>query len=193
MVDSPSVIRPARLYPSASKVRYWVQLAWAPVARYSANPSESSMSAPRPSPPPHSRTHRARPGRRQGKGRQIRPQADAHAAPAERGTEAACRRRDAAQRRSQLQRQPEHDFTVSRVKIIPRHPNWARHTMPTPTTRTLNPLPFNMLEPKRFEDLVRQLAYDFRHWQMLEATGRIRKRRGIRRARVRDHDRRCRY
>jgi hypothetical protein len=44
--------------------------------------------------------------------------------------------------------------------------------MPTPTTRTLNPLPFNMLEPKRFEDLVRQLAYDFRHWQMLEATGR---------------------
>lgn len=44
--------------------------------------------------------------------------------------------------------------------------------MPTPTTRTLNPLPFNVLEPKRFEDLVRQLAYDFRHWQMLEATGR---------------------
>jgi hypothetical protein len=44
--------------------------------------------------------------------------------------------------------------------------------MPTPTTRTLNPLPFNVLEPKRFEDLVRQLAYDFRRWRMLEATGR---------------------
>ena len=44
--------------------------------------------------------------------------------------------------------------------------------MPTTTTRTLNPLPFNALEPKRFEDLVRQLAYDFRRWRMLEATGR---------------------
>jgi len=43
--------------------------------------------------------------------------------------------------------------------------------MPT-TTRTLNPLPFDSLEPKRFEDLVRQLAYDFRRWRMLEATGR---------------------
>ena len=45
--------------------------------------------------------------------------------------------------------------------------------MPTPTTRTLNPLPFNVLEPKRFEDLVRQLAYGFRRWRMLEATGRM--------------------
>ena len=40
------------------------------------------------------------------------------------------------------------------------------------TTRTLNPLPFGDLEPKRFEDLVRALAYDFRKWRMLEATGR---------------------
>jgi hypothetical protein len=40
------------------------------------------------------------------------------------------------------------------------------------TTRTLNPLPFEALEPRRFEDLVRQLAYDFRNWQSLEATGR---------------------
>jgi hypothetical protein len=44
--------------------------------------------------------------------------------------------------------------------------------MPTVTTRTLNPLPFDALEPKRFEDLIRQLAYDFRPWRMLEATGR---------------------
>lgn len=44
--------------------------------------------------------------------------------------------------------------------------------MPTSTTRTLNPLPLDVLEPKRFEDLVRQLAYDFRPWRMLEATGR---------------------
>ena len=40
------------------------------------------------------------------------------------------------------------------------------------TTRTLNPLPFQDLEPKRFEDLVRQLLYDFRQWRVLEATGR---------------------
>jgi hypothetical protein len=44
--------------------------------------------------------------------------------------------------------------------------------MPITTTRTLNPLPFDSLEPKRFEDLIRQLAYDFRRWRMLEATGR---------------------
>ncbi|RTE92937.1 restriction endonuclease [Bradyrhizobium sp. LVM 105] len=41
-----------------------------------------------------------------------------------------------------------------------------------PVTRTLNPLPFNDLEPRRFEDLVRQLVYDFRPWLRLEATGR---------------------
>jgi Restriction endonuclease len=41
-----------------------------------------------------------------------------------------------------------------------------------PVTRTLNPLPFSDLEPKRFEDLVRQLVYDFRPWIRLEATGR---------------------
>ena len=44
--------------------------------------------------------------------------------------------------------------------------------MPAITTKTLNPLPFDALEPKRFEDLIRQLAYDFRTWRMLEATGR---------------------
>lgn len=44
--------------------------------------------------------------------------------------------------------------------------------MPTITTRTLNPLPFEALEPRRFEDLVRQLAYDFKLWRQLEATGR---------------------
>jgi len=40
-------------------------------------------------------------------------------------------------------------------------------------TRTLNPLPFNDLEPHRFEDLIRQLAYEFRRWKSLEATGRM--------------------
>ena len=39
-------------------------------------------------------------------------------------------------------------------------------------TRTLNPLHFEDLEPKRFEDLIRQLAYDFKIWRRLEATGR---------------------
>lgn len=41
-----------------------------------------------------------------------------------------------------------------------------------PTTRTLNPLPFQDLEPHRFEDLVRQLVYDFRLWRNIEAVGR---------------------
>jgi hypothetical protein len=44
--------------------------------------------------------------------------------------------------------------------------------MKTTTTRTLNPLPFQHLEPHRFEDLIRQLAYDFREWKSLEAIGR---------------------
>lgn len=39
-------------------------------------------------------------------------------------------------------------------------------------TRTLGPLHFEDLEPKRFEDLVRQLIYDFRPWRALEGTGR---------------------
>lgn len=39
-------------------------------------------------------------------------------------------------------------------------------------TRTLGPLHFEDLEPKRFEDLVRQLIYDFKNWRRLEATGR---------------------
>lgn len=39
-------------------------------------------------------------------------------------------------------------------------------------TRTFGPLHFEDLEPRRFEDLVRQLIYDFRQWRMLEATGR---------------------
>jgi hypothetical protein len=39
-------------------------------------------------------------------------------------------------------------------------------------TRTLGPIHFEDLEPRRFEDLVRQLIYDFRVWRRLEATGR---------------------
>lgn len=38
-------------------------------------------------------------------------------------------------------------------------------------TQTLNPLHFEDLEPHRFEDLSRQLVYDFRVWANLEATG----------------------
>lgn len=41
------------------------------------------------------------------------------------------------------------------------------------TTKTLNPLPFQDLEPHRFEDLVRQIIYDFKHWRSLEPTGRL--------------------
>src|SRR4051812_47960022 len=39
-------------------------------------------------------------------------------------------------------------------------------------TRTFAPLQFEALEPHRFEDLVRDLLYDFREWQRIEATGR---------------------
>lgn len=39
-------------------------------------------------------------------------------------------------------------------------------------TRTIGPLHFEDLEPHRFEDLIRELAYDFRDWQSIEATGR---------------------
>lgn len=39
-------------------------------------------------------------------------------------------------------------------------------------TRTLGPLHFEDLEPKRFEDLARQLIYDYKSWRRLEATGR---------------------
>jgi hypothetical protein len=40
------------------------------------------------------------------------------------------------------------------------------------TMRTIGPLHFEDLEPHRFEDLARQLVYDFRPWRALEATGR---------------------
>ncbi len=43
----------------------------------------------------------------------------------------------------------------------------------TKATRTLNPLHFEDLEPHRFEDLVRQLIYDFRDWVSIEPTGRL--------------------
>ena len=38
-------------------------------------------------------------------------------------------------------------------------------------TKTTNPIHFEDLDPKRFEDLVRELTYDFRDWQTIEATG----------------------
>ena len=37
-------------------------------------------------------------------------------------------------------------------------------------TPTHHPLPFELLELKRFGDLVLQLAYDFRPWRQLEPT-----------------------
>jgi Restriction endonuclease len=45
--------------------------------------------------------------------------------------------------------------------------------MPAQASRTLNPLHFEDLEPHRFEDLIRQLAYGFREWSRIEATGRL--------------------
>jgi len=40
-------------------------------------------------------------------------------------------------------------------------------------SRTINPLHFEDLEPHRFEDLIRQLLYDFRQWYSIEAVGRL--------------------
>lgn len=40
-------------------------------------------------------------------------------------------------------------------------------------SRTVNPLHFEDLEPHRFEDLIRQLLYDFRQWHSIEAIGRL--------------------
>lgn len=45
--------------------------------------------------------------------------------------------------------------------------------MPSPHSRTLNPLHFEDMEPHRFEDMIRQLLYDFRSWRRLEPTGRL--------------------
>ncbi len=39
-------------------------------------------------------------------------------------------------------------------------------------TKTLRALHFEDLEPHRFEELVRELVYDFKEWQSIEATGR---------------------
>jgi hypothetical protein len=39
-------------------------------------------------------------------------------------------------------------------------------------SRTFAPIHFEDLDPHRFEDLVRELIYDFRDWQSIEATGR---------------------
>ena len=39
-------------------------------------------------------------------------------------------------------------------------------------TRTFGPIHFEDLDPHRFEDLVRELIYDFRQWQSIESTGR---------------------
>ena len=39
-------------------------------------------------------------------------------------------------------------------------------------TRTYGPIHFEDLDPHRFEDLLRELIYDYKDWQTIEATGR---------------------
>ncbi len=39
-------------------------------------------------------------------------------------------------------------------------------------TRTYGPIHFEDLDPHRFEDLIRELIYDYKDWQTIEATGR---------------------
>jgi hypothetical protein len=45
--------------------------------------------------------------------------------------------------------------------------------MTNQVSQTINPLHFEDLEPHRFEDLVRQIMYDFKDWKSIEATGRL--------------------
>lgn len=45
-------------------------------------------------------------------------------------------------------------------------------TPKTRITRTYNTIHFEDLDPHRFEDLVRELIYDLKNWQTIEATGR---------------------
>ena len=40
-------------------------------------------------------------------------------------------------------------------------------------TKTINPLHFEDLEPHRFEDLIRQLIYNLKDWEKIEATGKL--------------------
>jgi hypothetical protein len=40
------------------------------------------------------------------------------------------------------------------------------------TTKTFGQLHFEDLDPHRFEDLIRELTYDYKDWQSIEATGR---------------------
>jgi hypothetical protein len=54
-----------------------------------------------------------------------------------------------------------------------RSTTWKQRFMAKPhVTRTVGPIHFEDLDPHRFEDLVRQLAYDFRRWKSIESTGR---------------------
>ena len=46
---------------------------------------------------------------------------------------------------------------------------WKDGRVMVTTTRTIGPLHLEDLEPHRFEDLIRQLLYDFRPWNRLEA------------------------
>jgi Restriction endonuclease len=52
-----------------------------------------------------------------------------------------------------------------------RRKNTMARKKPT-VTRTFAPIHFEDLDPHRFEDLVRQLVYDFKDWQTIEGTGR---------------------
>jgi hypothetical protein len=40
------------------------------------------------------------------------------------------------------------------------------------TTRTYGPIHFEDLDPHRFEDLIRELIYDFKDWQSIQSIGR---------------------
>jgi len=47
-----------------------------------------------------------------------------------------------------------------------------KQMLKTKVTRTYGPIHFEDLDPHRFEDLIRELIYDYKDWQTIEATGR---------------------
>ena len=62
-----------------------------------------------------------------------------------------------------------------RALFVDCHAPRGRVSMPAkkvPIARTFAPIHFEDLDPHRFEDLIRELIYDFRDWQSIEATGR---------------------
>lgn len=56
--------------------------------------------------------------------------------------------------------------------FFPHKPIKSSNMAKPKVTRTYGPIHFEDLDPHRFEDLIRELIYDYKEWQSIEATGR---------------------